>query len=52
MSCCFNALGQGELPFVEVGSRIRPSSLLMKDGRTTAPQPISGKTCICFVEAC
>jgi len=33
--------GQGELPFVEVGSRIRPSSLLMKDGRTTAPQPIS-----------
>jgi len=33
--------GQGELPFVQVGSRIRPTSLLMKDGRTTAPQPIS-----------
>ena len=33
--------GQGELPPMEVGSRVTPSSLLMKDGRTTAPQPIS-----------
>ena len=33
--------GQGELPPVEVGSRITPSSLLMKEGRTTPPQPIS-----------
>jgi DNA topoisomerase-3 len=33
--------GQGELPPVEVGSRVTPSSLLMKEGRTTAPQPIS-----------
>ncbi len=35
--------GQGELPNVEIGSRIKPSSFLMKEGRTTAPQPISGK---------
>ena len=35
--------GQGELPQLEIGSRIKPSSLLMKDGRTTAPNPISGK---------
>ena len=33
--------GQGELPPVEVGSRVTPASLLMKEGRTTAPLPIS-----------
>jgi DNA topoisomerase III len=33
--------GQGELPRVSVGSRIRPHSFLMKEGRTTPPQPIS-----------
>ena len=33
--------GQGELPPVQVGSRVTPTSLLMKDGRTTAPLPIS-----------
>jgi DNA topoisomerase III len=33
--------GQGELPPLEVGSRIRPSSLVMKDGRTVPPQPLS-----------
>lgn len=33
--------GQGELPHLEVGSRIAPSSLLMKTGTTTAPQPLS-----------
>ena len=33
--------GQGELPHVEVGSRIVPNCLLMKDGRTTPPSPIS-----------
>ena len=33
--------GQGELPHVEVGSRVTPASLLMKEGRTTAPLPIS-----------
>ena len=33
--------GQGELPRVEIGSRITPSSLLMKEGRTSPPQPIS-----------
>ncbi len=33
--------GQGELPKVAVGSRIRPTTLLMKDGRTNPPQPIS-----------
>jgi DNA topoisomerase-3 len=38
--------GQGELPHLQVGSRIRPSSFLMKDGRTTAPLPISGEWCV------
>jgi DNA topoisomerase-3 len=33
--------GQGQLPPVQVGSRVTPASLLMKDGRTSAPQPIS-----------
>lgn len=33
--------GQGELPYAQVGSRITPSSLLMKEGRTTPPQLIS-----------
>lgn len=33
--------GQGELPTVQVGSRIRPSSILMKEGSTSAPLPIS-----------
>mmetsp|Transcript_13185 Transcript_13185/g.38827 ORF Transcript_13185/g.38827 Transcript_13185/m.38827 type:complete len:979 (-) Transcript_13185:215-3151(-) len=33
--------GQGELPRVQVGSRIKPTSLLMKEGRTSPPQPIS-----------
>jgi len=35
--------GQGELPNVQVGSRFTPTSFLMKDGRTTAPNFISGK---------
>ncbi len=34
--------GQGELPPLEVGSRIVPSSFIMKEGRTTAPPYISG----------
>jgi DNA topoisomerase-3 len=34
--------GQGEIPTVQVGSRFIPTSLWMKDGRTTAPNPISG----------
>lgn len=33
--------GQGELPPLEIGSRIVPTSFLMKDGRTAPPQPIS-----------
>ena len=33
--------GQGELPALEVGSRIRPSSLMMQTGTTSPPQPIS-----------
>ena len=33
--------GQGELPPVQIGSRITPTSLLMKDGRTAPPQSIS-----------
>ena len=32
---------QGELPPVEIGSRIVPSSLTMQEGQTTAPLPIS-----------
>ena len=35
--------GQGELPNVQIGSRIKPTSILMKAGTTAAPQPISGK---------
>jgi DNA topoisomerase-3 len=33
--------GQGEMPVLEKESRITPSSLLLKDGRTSPPQPIS-----------
>lgn len=33
--------GQGEIPNLQVGSRVTPHSLLLKEGRTTAPQPIS-----------
>jgi len=33
--------GQGELPRVAVGSRITPTSLIMKDGTTSPPQLIS-----------
>lgn len=33
--------GQGELPSLPVGSRIRPTSLTMKEGRTTPPSPLS-----------
>ena len=33
--------GQGELPELQIGSRLTPSSLLMKSGRTTPPDPIS-----------
>ena len=33
--------GQGELPKVQIGTRITPKSLLMKDGRTSPPLPIS-----------
>jgi DNA topoisomerase III len=33
--------GQGELPNVQIGSRIQPTTLLMKDGRTVPPNPIS-----------
>jgi DNA topoisomerase III len=32
---------QGELPPLQIGSRIAPSSLLMKEGRSAAPQPIT-----------
>ena len=33
--------GQGELPPLQVGSRIRPTSLVMKEGRSSPPQPIT-----------
>jgi DNA topoisomerase-3 len=44
--------GQGELPRVQVGSRVTPSSLLMKDGRTTPPQPISEPELITLMDKC
>ena len=33
--------GQGELPPMQVGSRVVPTSLLMKEGTTSPPEPIS-----------
>lgn len=36
--------GQGELPNVQVGSRFTPTSLIMKDGTTSPPTPITGKS--------
>lgn len=42
--------GQGELPNVLVGSRIVPSALLMKEGVTTPPAPISGKSQVSMQE--
>lgn len=33
--------GQGELPPLQVGSRVTPHSLLMKEGRTAPPQPLT-----------
>jgi len=33
--------GQGELPHLMVGSRVTPESLLMKEGQTSPPLPIS-----------
>jgi DNA topoisomerase-3 len=41
--------GQGEIPALQVGSRFTPTTLLMKDGRTTPPNPISGMYCLRFV---
>ena len=35
--------GQGELPPLQVGSRIRPNTLLMKEGTTQSPPLISGE---------
>ncbi|KAL7572581.1 hypothetical protein ACA910_000398 [Epithemia clementina (nom. ined.)] len=33
--------GQGELPHVQVGSRIMPHSLVLKEGSTSPPSPLS-----------
>lgn len=44
--------GQGELPRVEVGSRIRPNSLLMKQGQTTPPQLLSEVELISLMDRC
>jgi DNA topoisomerase III len=44
--------GQGELPTLQIGSRVTPSSLLMKDGTTTAPQPISETELITLMDKC
>jgi DNA topoisomerase-3 len=33
--------GQGELPRLQVGSRVTPHSLLMKEGRTSSPLPLT-----------
>ena len=40
--------GQGELPNVQVGSRFTPTSLIMKDGTTSPPTPITGKSWLAF----
>ena len=42
--------GQGELPLLKVGSRSRPSSLLLKDGRTAPPQPITEAELIALMD--
>ena len=42
--------GQGELPPLQVGSRVRPSSLLLKDGRTAPPQPITEAELIALMD--
>ena len=44
--------GQGELPHVEVGSRIQPHSLLMKQGQTTPPQLLSEVELISLMDRC
>lgn len=44
--------GQGELPHVQIGSRVTPASLLMKEGRTTPPQPISEPELITLMDNC
>jgi DNA topoisomerase IA len=35
------SLGQGDLPHLRVGSRVTPDALLMKEGQTSPPLPIS-----------
>ena len=42
--------GQGELPPLEVGSRITPASFLMKEGRTTPPQPLTEAELIALMD--
>jgi len=42
--------GQGELPPLQVGSRVRPTSLLLKDGCTSPPQPISEAELIALMD--
>ena len=44
--------GQGELPHLRVGSRVIPESLVMKEGRTTPPQPISEPELITIMDKC
>jgi DNA topoisomerase-3 len=33
--------GQGEIPHLQIGSRVTPHSLVLKEGRTTPPRPLS-----------
>mmetsp|Transcript_20457 Transcript_20457/g.30371 ORF Transcript_20457/g.30371 Transcript_20457/m.30371 type:complete len:969 (-) Transcript_20457:950-3856(-) len=42
--------GQGQLPHVEVGSRIIPSSLLLQEGRTTPPRLLSEAELIALMD--
>eukprot|EP00546_Thalassionema_frauenfeldii_P005764 CAMPEP_0178909288 /NCGR_PEP_ID=MMETSP0786-20121207/8421_1 /TAXON_ID=186022 /ORGANISM="Thalassionema frauenfeldii, Strain CCMP 1798" /LENGTH=833 /DNA_ID=CAMNT_0020581337 /DNA_START=2085 /DNA_END=4585 /DNA_ORIENTATION=+ len=42
--------GQGQLPHIEVGSRIAPSSLLLQEGRTTPPRLLSEAELIALMD--
>ncbi|CAB9506981.1 topoisomerase 3-alpha [Seminavis robusta] len=41
---------QGELPELEIGSRIVPSTLTMKEGETTPPQPLTEAELIALMD--
>jgi DNA topoisomerase III len=41
---------QGELPELEIGSRVVPSALTMKEGQTTSPQPLTEAELIALMD--